>query len=232
MARRKKGRWKGRILAFLLLLALGAGGWAWWQAIHWTPPMEEYPTQGVLVGAREGPVDFAALAAQGASFAYLEASDGAEGHDAAFADNFRAAMASPLPVGIVHHYDPCSAAEAQSANLVTIVPRDAKLLPPVIALDRVASECDDPMSETRVESELMTFVNQVEGHLAQPVVLKVSPAFEDRYHVARQLERNLWLERDWLEPDYAGRPWTLWTANSQLRGKATAEPARWVALRP
>ncbi|ANU06415.1 glycoside hydrolase family 25 protein [Paraurantiacibacter namhicola] len=232
MARRRKGRWKGRLLAAVLLLALAGSAYGWWRAIHWTPDAAQYPVQGVIVGAREGAVDFAGLAAQGAGFAYLEASRGADERDAQFGANFRVASASPLPVGIVHDYDPCSSAEAQSANLVTIVPRDTRLLPPVIALDRLASDCEDPMSEARLESELMTFVNQVEGHVGQPVVLKISPAFEARYGVAKSLERNLWLERDWLEPDYAGRPWTLWTANSQLHGKASEEPIRWVVLQP
>jgi lysozyme len=133
---------------------------------------------------------------------------------------------------VVHAYDPCVAAERQAANFVTIVPRDETLLPPAIALDKLAAECGDPISEAAVESELTTFLNQVEGHVGTPAVLKLAPEFEARYHVAARIERNLWLERDWLEPAYAGRPWTLWTANSQLRTAVSDEPVRWVVLRP
>jgi lysozyme len=123
-------------------------------------------------------------------------------------------------------------AERQAANFVTTVPRDEKLLPPAIALDRLADGCRDPVSEAAVESELTTFLNQVEGHVGKPTVLKVAPGFEERYHIAERVERNLWLERDWLQPDYAGRPWTLWTANSSLRTEAGPEPVRWVVLQP
>jgi lysozyme len=63
-------------------------------------------------------------------------------------------------------------------------------------------------------------------------VLKLAPGFEERYHIAARIERNLWLERDWLQPAYAGRPWTLWTANSQLRTAASDQPLRWVVLQP
>ena len=63
-------------------------------------------------------------------------------------------------------------------------------------------------------------------------MLKLAPGFEERYHIAARIERNLWLERDWLQPDYAGRPWTLWTANSQLRTAASDLPLRWVVLQP
>ena len=89
-----------------------------------------------------------------------------------------------------------------------------------------------PVSEAAVESELTTFLNQVEGHVGKPVVLKLAPAFEERYHMAARIERNLWLERDWLQPTYAGRPWTLWTANSSLRTAASDLPLRWVVLQP
>ena len=131
---------------------------------------------------------------------------------------------SGLPFGVVHAYDPCVPAERQAANFVTIVPRDDTLLPPAIALERPATECNDPVSEAGVESELTTFLNEVEGHVGKPAVLKLAPGFEERYHVAARIERNLWLERDWLEPAYAGRPWTLWTANSSLRTAASDTP--------
>ena len=40
--------------------------------------------------------------------------------------------------------------------------------------------------------------------------------FEQRYGIAARIDRNLWLTGDRFQPDYAGRPWTLWTANSTL----------------
>jgi lysozyme len=186
----------------------------------------------VLVGAEDGEADFNALRAIGADFAYLEASDGASARDSRFAANLAAVRASGLQFGAVHAYDPCVPAERQAANFVTIVPRDESLLPPAIALDKLADGCPDRVSEAAVESELTTFLNQVEGHVGRPAVLKVAPAFEERYHIAGRVERNLWLERDWLQPDYAGRPWTLWTANSSLRTEAGPEPVRWVVLQP
>ena len=114
----------------------------------------------------------------------------------------------------------------------TALTRDDGLLPPAISLDKLADGCSDPVSEAAVESELTTFLNQVEGHVGKPAVLKVAPGFEDRYHIAERVERNLWLERDWFQPDYAGRPWTLWTANSSLHTEAGPEPVRWVVLQP
>lgn len=232
MGRKRAFSWRARIAALVLLVALGAGGWAWWRAQHWTPSRGEFPVQGALVGAADGEADFRALRAIGARFVYLEASAGASGRDPRFAANLRRVRDSGLSFGVVHAYDPCVTAERQAANFVTIVPRDETLLPPAIALETFADECPDPVSEAAVESELTTFLNQIEGHVGSPAVLKLSPEFEDRYKIAGRIERNLWLTRDWLQPDYAGRPWTLWTANGALRTEASDEPVRWVVLQP
>jgi lysozyme len=232
VGRKRAVSWRTRIAALAALLALGAGGWLWWQAQHWTPPREEFPVQGVLIGAADGAADFKALRAIGADFAYLEASEGASARDSGFAANLRRVQGSGLRFGAVHAYDPCVPAERQAANFVTTVPRDETLLPPAIALDKLAEDCPDPVSEAAVESELTTFLNQVEGHVGQPAVLKLSPAFEERYRIARRIERNLWLARDWWQPDYAGRPWTLWTANRALRTEAGDTPVRWVVVQP
>ena len=51
MGRKRAFSWRTRIAALAGLVALGAGSWLWWRAQHWAPPREEYPVQGVLIGA-------------------------------------------------------------------------------------------------------------------------------------------------------------------------------------
>nr|WP_247713562.1 glycoside hydrolase family 25 protein [Qipengyuania sphaerica] len=220
-------------LAFLLAL-LGAGGWLYLQHENagWRPDEEAYPDQGALVGENDGAVDFKVLKGLGASFVYLEASRGARGKDANFSRNLEAARIAGLQVGAVHLFDPCETADGQSANYVTIVPRDADLLPPAIRLTRTTDECFERVSDAAVQSELLTLVNQIEAHTGAPVVLAPSEVFEDRYRPARRLERALWLDGDRSEPEYAGRPWTVWTANSGYRSDAAETPLRWLAVRP
>lgn len=213
-----------------LLVLLIAGLIGWWQMIHWTPSRDAYPVQGVLVEAGDANVDFRALRAIGADFAYIEASDGGEDRDPQFDRLFAAARAAGLQVGAVHNYDPCITADRQSGNFVTVVARDPDLLPPAIALERTAEKCPKRVSEAAVESELMTFLNQVEGHVGKPALLKVSPAFEKTYRLAARLERNLWLTRTYFRPDYGGRPWTLWTATTMLHTEAGKDAVRWVVV--
>ena len=206
--------------------------WLWNEKRNWRPDEDTYPDQGALIGEEDENVDFEVLAGLGASFVYLEASKGARDKDAGFSDNLAAAREAGLEVGTVHEFDPCERADGQSANYVTIVPRDADLLPAAIKLTRTTDECFERVSDAAVQSELLTLVNQIEAHTEAPVVLAPSEEFEDRYRPARRLERALWLTGDGEEPDYGGRPWTVWTANSAYASDAAQTPLRWLVVRP
>ena len=221
-----------RLLGGVLLLALIGGGWGWWHLHHWRPERAVFPMQGVEIGSDDGAPDWQALKATGADFAYLDASASAFARDPAFVRNLEDARAARLQVGAVHRYDPCQPAERQAGNFVTVVPRDGKLLPPAVELDRTADDCPIKVSDAAVESELTTFLNQVETHTGKPVILKLTSRFESRYHIAAAIDRNLWLVRNRFEPDYGLRPWTMWTANSRFSSEFSEEPMRWVVVRP
>jgi lysozyme len=232
VARGRKGiGWRARALGAVLLALLLVAGWAWWRLQHWTPDAATYPDQGAEVSAADGDVRFATLKALGATFVYLDASDGAR-RDPSFAANLTAARAAGLKVGAVHRFDPCTMADGQSANFVVVVPRGRDLLPPAIALDRTADDCPAKVGEAMVESELMTLINQIEAHAGRPAILQVSRTFEHRYGLASRIERNLWVVSTWARPTYAGRPWLMWTANRRLSTAAADDPLRWVVVRP
>ena len=232
MGRKKTiaARWRWPA-AILLLLLIGIGA-VWWHFIHWMPSRQTFPLQGIAISAADGPVNLRAYKVIGANLVYIEASRGAEARDARFGDNLAQARAAHLQVGAVHIYDPCLPAERQAANFVTTVPRDEDLLPPVVSLDAMADDCASYVSPEAVESELTTFVNQIEGHAGKAAILRVSKRFQKRYMIASRLSRDLWLERDWFQPDYAGRPWTLWTANGSLRTEASVNPVHWLVVQP
>ena len=232
---RRKGkapRWAWRIAALLLLAAIIGGAWLWWDLRSWTPPESAYPDQGAYLTADNAKANIRTLRALGASFVYLHASTGEADAQPAFAAQFDAARATGMPVGAVHVYDPCARADGQSANFVRMVPRDESLLPSVIALETLTDGCEERVSDAAVESELMILINQIENHEGKPVILKITPEFEDRFGLARRIERNIWLTRTRIEPTYAGRPWLLWSANEALVSEASAQPVEWVVARP
>lgn len=216
------------LLAVLLVAGLTAAGW--WEVRRWEPDRARFPAQGAWLDAHDGAVEWPSLKAHGADFVYLTASEGAGRRDETFTAGLDAARKAGLQVGAVHVYDLCAPADAQAGSFVTVVPRDAALLPPAVALDLDSRSCPQPPGEAAMQSELTTFLNQIEKHTELRAILMISKSFENEYHLARRVDRNLWVAGDFLEPSYAGRPWVMWTATGRLRVDGVAGPVRWVAV--
>ena len=214
------------------LLGLLLAGAGWWEAGEWRPSRARFPVQGVEIGSGDGAVNFAALKAGGADFVYLDASAGTALRNAGFEADLAKAREAGLQVGALHRFDPCLGADPQAGNFVTVVPRDAALLPPSVELDIDDEVCAAPPAEAAMQSELTTLVNQLEAHSGKSAILKLSRGFEARYHVAAMIDRNLWVTGAYLAPGYAGRPWVMWSANPRLRSPAADGRLRWVVVRP
>jgi lysozyme len=229
--RRGPRRWLLRLAALAGLLAIAFAVWLWWDMREWRPDEALYPEQGALTPANGADIKFPTLKAVGAQFVYLPLVDElATRGGISFSDRFQRARAAGLQVGVVLNFDPCAPADSQSGAFAQMVPRDPGLLPPAIGLNRLADECNPTVSDAAVESELMTLINQIEMHSGKPVILKLGRAFQERHRTATALARDLWLMRDRARPDYAGRPWLLWSANSQLVSAASEEPIEWVVV--
>tara|TARA_B100000678_G_scaffold239023_1_gene209315 strand:+ start:206 stop:907 length:702 start_codon:yes stop_codon:yes gene_type:complete len=233
MAKRtRRPLWLKLLLAVLIAAPLGGAGWLYWDLQDWRPPESEYPEQGADLSAGAANPNFAVLKGSGADFVYLPATAGDAERSSDFTRNLAAARAAGLEVGAVHRFDPCLPADGQSANFVTIVPRDDALLPPAIALLDTGEDCLEPVTSAQVRSELTILANQIEAHAGKSAILKLGRQFEETHGVAARIERNLWLVRTRLEPEYGGRPWLIWTANEHYRGVAGEEPFGWVVVRP
>ncbi|MBD2840665.1 glycoside hydrolase family 25 protein [Erythrobacter rubeus] len=232
-SRRKKagaGRWLLRLVALVALFGMVFAGWFWWDMRDWKPDEAAYPEQGAVIASGASGTRFETLKALGGDFVYLELAPVGGAPDPGFAARLKSAQASGLKVGVIYPFDPCRRADPQSARFTRMVPRSGELLPPAVALRNVADGCDASVSDAAVESELLTLVNQIEMHAGKPAVLKLSPTFQSRYNAARTFSRDLWLARDRARPDYAGRPWLLWSANSQLVSAASPDPIEWVVV--
>ncbi|MEL7199535.1 MAG: glycoside hydrolase family 25 protein [Pseudomonadota bacterium] len=216
--------------AAVVLATIIFAAWLWIDMRDWRPEKSLYPEQGAVIPAEPEQMRFEALPAIGAQFVYLRLEQNARALDDDFANRYARASETPMKIGVLLPFNPCIPADPQSTYFTQMVPRNAQLLPPAIELEALATQCPGPVSDAAVESELMTLVNQLEMHAGKPVILKVGEAFEMRHRIARSLERDLWLVRDRARPDYAGRPWLLWSANSQFHSAAAEEPLEWVVV--
>jgi lysozyme len=215
------------VLVLALLAALGA----WLYARGWAPNRADYAVQGLSVDANTGPVDWGTVAAQGADFAYIRAAHGADERDPSFADNWARARAAGLRYGAALDFSLCRTATQQATRFMTTVPRDNAALPPVIRLD-FDPACRVRPGRDTVLSELNTLVNLIESHAGKPVLLNIAPDFDARYDIGSGINRTLWLDGNFFPPDYATRPWVMWTASDMRHIDGVNGPVRWNVVAP
>jgi len=229
--------WRGRVarwlrgLAALAALLLLAAGLALWWAARWTPPRAKFPLQGVTIDAGNGAVHWGSIKAAGADFAYIFATDGADGVDAGYARNMAAAREARMRIGPIHRYSLCQLATDQAANFIRHVPRRADALPPVVWLD-YDDRCPDRPTRALLLSELATFLAQIEAHMGKRSLIAPGPNFEADYDVTGGIARTTWLRRDFFPPDYGAHPWAMWQANDYVRLAGAKGTVGWNVVRP
>jgi GH25 family lysozyme M1 (1,4-beta-N-acetylmuramidase) len=129
-----RGRWAWMLVAGLALAGLVFGAGA-------TPVQAApagYPVSGIDVSAYQGQVDWAAVAAGGAKFAYVRASEQAGIADSYFTANYQAAKANGLYAGAYHRARPdLSSGKAQADYFLDHAGyiSDGKTLPPMLDIE-------------------------------------------------------------------------------------------------
>lgn len=204
--------------------ALGMGGWHY--ATHWAPAAERYPLQGIDLSENPPAVEWRTLRANGADFAYIVATSGADRRDPAFEANWTALPEAGLRRGAIHLYSLCQAAAAQADAFNIFVPRAGDALPAAIDLS-YHDDCTARPDRATLIADLTRFVTMVETHTAKPVMLRVSKAFESDYAITAALPRPVWAIGNILKPDYAARPWRMWRASDFRRVEGVEGPVHW-----
>lgn len=199
--------------------------------VGWAPARSEYPVQGISVDQSHGDIIWHVAGATGVDFAYITATDGAQGRDAAFAANLKGARAAGIRHGALHEYRLCDRASDQATLFVITVPRADNMLPPAVRLS-YDNSCAKRPSRAFILSELNTFLNQLEGHSGKPAVIAVTKDFDADYDISSGLNRTFWLEDNFFPPDYAAKPWVIWRASDMRRIDGIEGPVNWNVVRP
>lgn len=223
--RTQKIRWGAIALAVLLVAFV-----LWRVVVGWAPSRDEYPEQGIVVDASNGKPEWAALNATGVDFAYLTATEGDKTRDPSFAANLEGVRDAGIRYGALHRFDICRLASDQATLFITTVPRSPNALPPAVSLD-YSHTCSSKPDRALILSEIATFLSQIEAHSGTQAILLLAPDFEEQYQVSKSIDRNVWLERRWLLPDYAARPWVMWTANPARSIDGVEGRVKWAVVR-
>lgn len=230
---RPRGGSRGLLIRVSLILAAMLIVWLVGRMLvqGWTPSRDDYPMQGVAVSAANGPIDWPRLKADGVDFTYISATHGAATRDANFELNRKGAGDAGIRFGAIHHFDLCRLSGDQAGLFVTTVPRQKAALPPVVAL-HFSDGCKDRPGREVVLSELNTLLNLVESHSEKPAVLHITKDFDALYQVSQAVNRTVWLEGNFVPPDYAAKAFVLWTANDMARVDGVDGPVDWLVVRP
>jgi lysozyme len=217
---------RSAIPAAVLLLVMLFGGSLWLVARRWRPSVGDYHFQGVDVSDATGAIDWPAVKASGADFAYMRATMGTDGRDARFAENWQGALTAKVRRGAIHQYSLCRLAADQANNFNTMVPKVDDALPSAVAVD-FTNDCKSRPERAVIVAELGRFVAMVEAHSERPVLLLVSQRFEAAYAVTGALARPIWSSQNFFPPDYAARPWRMWRASDMRRIAGVDGPVNW-----
>ena len=172
---------RGRILA--IVVALATAVLAGPTAVEAVPPPAGYPIIGLDVSAFQGTVDWGGVAANGALFTYVRASEQANIPDTFFNANYTGAKANGLFAGAYHRARPdVSSGRAQADYFIDQAQyvRDGRTLPPMLDIEWPRSTwtglnaCYN-MTAPQLVAWIRDFVGQVEARTGQLATIYTNP---------------------------------------------------------
>ena len=191
-----------------------AGWWYLWVP-QWRPELKAGERYGIDISAHQGLIDWARVAKDEITFAYIKATEGGDFVDARFEENWAAARSAEIDRGAYHFFTLCSPGGEQAENFLQVAPPTDEALPPAVDLE-LAGNCSNRPPLDDVEENLADFVAIVEDAWRSSMVLYIGDDWESAYPTRERLNRPLWVRRFLLRPE---SEWSIW----QLHGHASVQ---------
>jgi lysozyme len=193
--------------AVVAALGIGAAAGRYVWLPRYRPALRPGEAYGIDVSHHQGTIAWDRVARDGIKVVYVKATEGGDGVDERFADNWRGAQAAGLTVGAYHFFTLCVPGAEQAANFLRTVPVGPQLTP---ALDlELAGNCRARPSRADVTREVTAYVDALKVRVPR-VLLYVGADFADRYFGSLDGEPH-WRRSPLRRP---GGEWSLWQASS------------------
>lgn len=173
------------------------------------PTAEDYPVRGVDISYYQGEIDWNELSAHDhVMFAYIKATEGSKHTDERFAENWNAARNAGVYVGAYHFISFESSAETQADNFISVVPKQANSLPPVLDLELYNEALmEDPPSKEQVHEVLDILIEKLESYYGVKPIIYTSSNLYIKYLFGSYGNCGLWMSNTSCEPL---ADWTFW----------------------
>lgn len=203
------------VLSILGFLAYaGYRVWNFYRAVNGEippqlPTAEDYPVRGVDISYYQGEINWEELSAdEHVSFAFIKATEGSNHQDERFTENWNNARDAGVYVGAYHFVSFESSGETQADNFISIVPKQANSLPPVLDLELYNEETmANPPSKAKVHEILDTMIERLEDHYGVKPIIYTSSNLYMKYLLGSYWGYDLWMSNTSCEPL---ANWTFW----------------------
>ena len=210
-------RWIALIIVLALLGFLGytgVRGWNFYRAVNGdVPPQlpteEDYPVRGVDVSYYQGEIDWEVLGADDhVQFAFIKATEGSIHQDERFTENWTNARSAGVYVGAYHFVSFESSGETQADNFISLVPKQANSLPPVLDLELYNEEVMlNPPTKEEVHEILDAMIEKLEEHYGVTPIIYTSSNLYIKYILGSYGDCDIWMSNTSCEPL---ADWTFW----------------------
>jgi lysozyme len=143
------------------------------------PAPSSYPIHGVDVSYYQGEIDWPTVRANGATFAYIKATEGGDVADQRFDRNWQGASDAGLKRGAYHFYYFCRPVEEQIAWFEAHVPVDESALPPALDMEwnPLSKTCRIHPPREKILADMRIFLDELEHHYGKRPVIYSSIDF-------------------------------------------------------
>lgn len=214
--RMNKKLWIG-IVCFLLLDMILFGILVYQKKITINRPSEEdYPVRGVDVSYYQGQIDWEILAQENIDFAFIKATEGSSHVDTKFEENWKESGGTDLKRGAYHFFSFESSGKAQAEHFISIVPKEAGMLPPVVDIEFYGNRFHDKPDVQKTREQLQDLLDTLENYYGVRPVIYATESSYSTYIRGNFDEYPLWIRNVYLSPNL-GMPgrWTFWQYDSE-----------------
>lgn len=195
------------LLCLLTLTMLLYTGVIWPNAMF----ASDYSVRGLDVSNYQKQIDWKSVAQTHTySFVFIKATEGKNYKDTYFQTNWRGAKAQGLLRGAYHFYTDYRTGAEQADNYISMVPKEAGMLPPVLDLEVSGKDHQVMLREIGV------FLDRIEQHYGMKPIIYTDYARYTEYIQGNFEGYNIWI-RDILTPVRSNtvKKWSFWQYDSR-----------------